>query len=564
MKGPSQYFSHRRSSDDEDEEDRKPAAKLRSSHEADATENADDGPQSGATSLASSTAAITEYSCDRGKAGWNPSRSGISLRKSSSTTSQVGSNPSRNASPTNAAAATVRADQSAVGRSVLVRLQWTVTLYLLSTVLAWSVFVCHILPTEAVWALFWIIISTGLMFQTLHATFRQWYRDVVVVGPGLGAFIPESLLRTMTQTTLHEMLTDETLVLEYRHLLLYFLPLSNEQLYVMLQRLAPQHRQRLYRRGAIGQMMLGEAFMRVLLGNAQYDQWRQLEPELDNGMGSTGATYSTPRESTVVVPATAPTIPAQTYLLSDDEGSDLGLDVSSEDLIGGNQAMAQRLGLFDTRPSPASHVAEADFVSTRPPQEVVTTVSRNAHDDYDDMNRYNDQEFQVLVDAMIEAVYGFVVNPVQAYVTSSFMLPAMQTASRHSLRTGIALLTFSTGNLIGLWTWSYAILFNLIESTRFRVPMIPRLPPSLRPSPHSQREGVVTPWTPLGDHWALHPSTATWSTALLGSASIGISYYSRQWVRRHMATLQSSGNSNGNLSPPKPGTKSLSKVNGSQ
>jgi hypothetical protein len=553
MKGTSQYFNHRRKSDDE--EDRKPAAKLLSSHETDATETADDSPQSGATSLASSTAAITEYSCDRRKGGWNTARGGISERKTSSMTSQFVPNPSRDASSANAPS-TVMADQSSTGRSLLLRLYWTVTFYLMSTALAGAVFVCHILPTEAVWALFWIIISTGLMVQTLHTTFRQWYRDVVILGSGLGAFIPESLLAMLTQTTLHEMLTDETLILEYRHLLLYFLPLSNEQLNIMLQRLAPQHRQRLYRRGGIGQMMLGESFMRILLGNAHYDQWRQLAQEPSNGIDNI------PRESAVVLPTAVPAMPTQTFLLSDDDGSDLGLDVSSEDLIGGEQALAERLGLVDARPSPVFNVDAADVIEDRPPEEVVTTVSRDAYDENDDVNRYNDQEFQVLVDSMIEAMYGFVLNPMQVYVASAYILPAMLRLSRQSLGMGITLLTFSTGNFIGLWTWSYAIMFNLFESTRSRVTMIPRLPSSLRPS--LQREGVVSPRTSLDIHWVLQSSTATWSTALLGSASIGISYYSRQWVRRHMSTLQSSRNISVNRSPRKLDQNSLAKSKDSQ
>jgi hypothetical protein len=454
--------------------------------------------------------------------------------------------------------------------STIVRLQRNIRFYAVSTVIAWIVFLCHILPTAALWALLWIVVSTGLMCQSLHTSIQQWLYNLVVVGPGLGSYVlPESIYILLTQTSLHEFMTDETVVLEYRHLLLYLLPLTNSQLHAMLHRLAPQHQQRLHRRGEIGHMICGEAIMHVLLGNVQYEQWRQSSqsgPSLDNGSNAAALDSSI---ETTVIPTPSPAIQERQHhqtllLLSDDEGSDLGLDVSSDDLIGGDSALVERLGLtLSLQSSPVLQVpplvnnqtnsisfATDSMVHSGPPNEVVTTrnneSSRNNRESSEYVNESddNEREYQVLVDALWESVYETFWNPMNDYIVSSYMVPAMRTLTRMSLRTGILLLSISTGNLFGLWGWSYNILYNTLQSARTRQILSPS---SQLTTPQVSTSSTVAPWTWERSVFTqsiwFNPSTTTWSTAILGGASMGISYYARQYVRRHAPSLNAGGRS---------------------
>lgn len=63
---------------------------------------------------------------------------------------------------------------------------------------------------------------------------------------GFLQYLPESMQRALTSTTLHEWMTDPAVFLEYRHMLLYFIPgLSPEQVEGMVRNLPPRHRDRL-------------------------------------------------------------------------------------------------------------------------------------------------------------------------------------------------------------------------------------------------------------------------------------------------------------------------------
>jgi hypothetical protein len=398
------------------------------------------------------------------------------------------------------------------------------------------------------------------MIQAFYTTIQEYYYHMVVMGPGLGSMLlPQSVYNLLTQESLHEFLTDEVMVLEYRHLLLYFLPISSTQLRDLLRRIAPQHQQRLQRRGEIGTLLFGESIMRIILGHAQYEQWRSrqsLSPNLLNSSGSNNAGTATP-------PIATPT----TLLLHDsfdDEHSDLGLDISGDDMIGGNDVLAQRLGLVDTRttsstiPSIVLNNNHRDTTTRALPNEVITTTSSsnrvNAPSSAPTSNTsavatrattYDDQEYQVLMDALWDSFYGTIWNPITDYVRTTYLVPILHRLSHVTFHTGVVLLSISTGNAFGIWGWSQQIMYNhwrMYSSTRGLLSTSSEQPTrattptnTTTPSSTDPRIEPTLSYQSLG--LFARPSTTTWSTALLGSASIGISYYSRRYVRRYHESM---------------------------
>ena len=441
-------------------------------------------------------------------------------------------------------------------------LQRNSMIYFGSTTVAWMVLWSHILPPVVLYTLLWIVISTVLMVQAFYTTLQEYYYHMVVMGPGLGSLLlPPSVYNLLTQESLHEFLTDEVMVLEYRHLLLYFLPISSTQLRDLLRRISPQHQQRLQRRGEIGTMLLGESMMRIILGHTQYEQWRTRHSSSSGlaALSNDGNNSNNSRNITMNGPSVMPrnhipssTIPHQvtaqqasprrnTTLLSDhsfddDEHSDLGLDISGDDLIGGNEALAERLGLTTTTTLPNEVITTSAATTSNATGTNRNSTAHTANDATARVATYDDQEYQVLIDAMWDSFYGAVWNPMADYVTTTYMVPTLRRISRVTLHSGIILLSISAGNICGLWEWWYQIIMN--NSRRGYLPTRGLISPAtpqnrdttpMYRNPSSQR--ATTSFPSFASY--SRPRTMTWSTALLGSASLGISYYSRRYVRNY-------------------------------
>jgi hypothetical protein len=92
---------------------------------------------------------------------------------------------------------------------------------------------------------------------------------------GIVQYLPESVVNTLTQVSFHQWMVDGTFFEENQHLLLYLIPgLNRDQLDAYVNRLVPRHRDSLHRQG-LGHVF-GESFMRLLVGNLQYEQQQRL------------------------------------------------------------------------------------------------------------------------------------------------------------------------------------------------------------------------------------------------------------------------------------------------
>lgn len=164
----------------------------------------------------------------------------------------------------------------------------------------------------------------------------------------------------LTSDSMHDFLSDESMVLEYRHMLLYFLPLTPAQRDRYIRQLAPRHQADLHRPG-LGRWFLSEDAMEWIMGERRY---RQLPP-----------IQETPTRRLLL---------DQPVAMDDDvtdsqvsEPSDLGLDVSVNDFAGGmsdQQALilGRRLGM--TAPNEDASEGNSDD----------PTAADNRDDTYDD------------------------------------------------------------------------------------------------------------------------------------------------------------------------------------
>ena len=346
-----------------------------------------------------------------------------------------------------------------------------------TSAIAAAVFLYVILPFTALVALATFFTSTSFLFFTTYQHARIEFQDAIQ-RRGFGDYLPESLWRTLTQTTLHENLQDPSMQIEYQHLMIYFMPgVTRRHLDRYLERMSPAHRDRLLRPG-LG-WFLGENFMRVILGNERMPRTPRVETDSDHPQIEMLASSPPPT-----------TTPRNRLLYDEDETveSDLGLQISSTDLVGGlseRQAsdMVRRLGVADTQDQATPAVDTP-----------VAQTSAVRHTDEDIEANFEEEEVQLIMDAMWVSFYFFV-DPVIDFVTERAMAFARPLTSRlFSYSLGLSLLSGGLG-LIGYWRGNLA------------PPSMPRL------------------------HYS--PSSDTiWSTALFGGVSAGVMLYARAFLMK--------------------------------
>jgi len=313
-------------------------------------------------------------------------------------------------------------------------------LWMGTTALGIAVMLYEVLPTAALTALLFIVASTGMFSQSAYWTARQWYYNTVVMGPGLAPLVPASLYEMLTQTSLDEYLTDPTFALEYRHLLLYFLPLSDRQREAALQQLAPAHRARLLRPG-LGHL-LPAPVERLLYGAAAVATTTPTQQPASTNATIALDDYNENENNGGEM--NAPGVQRQLLLYddSDDDESDLGLDVSTDDLTGGlsdNQAdmMARRLGLQHGTAENNNN----NNTPIRPRDESNNNDDNNTPIDEEEANR----ELDVLMNAFWDSAYGTVWSPVR----DAIVVPSVSFIRRAATWSAI----LGAGGY-GLWFWS--------------------------------------------------------------------------------------------------------------
>jgi len=139
-------------------------------------------------------------------------------------------------------------------------------------------FLFYALPLAAFISLALMISSMGALLPVIQSIVRARYEMEMQQPGGLTRYLPEYLRVLLTETSLHDFMTDDTFVMEHRYLLLYFMPgLQPEQLMGYINQLPERHRDALLQPG-LGRLMpsVMENFMRVDDGNNNGEGQQQL------------------------------------------------------------------------------------------------------------------------------------------------------------------------------------------------------------------------------------------------------------------------------------------------
>jgi hypothetical protein len=141
-----------------------------------------------------------------------------------------------------------------------------IILLLGSSALGLLLFLFYALPLAAFASLIFFVSSLGALLPVFSQMAIAQYQLEMQHPLGLVRYLPDSLRIMLTETTLHEFMADTTFFMEYRYLLLYFIPgLRPEQLMEYIDRLPSRHREALIRPG-LGRLMpsvIMESLMRI-------------------------------------------------------------------------------------------------------------------------------------------------------------------------------------------------------------------------------------------------------------------------------------------------------------
>jgi hypothetical protein len=272
-------------------------------------------------------------------------------------------------------------------------------------------FLYVVLPATALTALAAFLASFYLLINNAvaqHWCSLEYHR--LVVGRGIGEYMPAFLYQLLTQTSLHERWTaDSSFGLGYRHLLLYFLPLTEEQLHAFLERLAPHHVHQLRRRG-LGHFLLSPNLMRIVTGDERYP----------------------------VVSTTEEAVAPQKRLLFDEEDDDdssssMGLELVTIYFTGGLSdaqavTLARSLDLPPANSTPATTRTTVLPSYTAPPPPLLLPE--------DVQEAYAEELERVLNEAISGSLYDSVWTPTKTYVTD-FALFGMSTIAWYGSRVSV-------------------------------------------------------------------------------------------------------------------------------
>ena len=309
--------------------------------------------------------------------------------------------------------------------------------------LAFVSFLCATLPVSALVSFVLLVLSLiALAFLIYARILDEWNR--LLNGRGIGDFLPQSLYQLLAEESFHHFMTNNDAYLEHRYLLLYFLPgLSPDEIERYVARLAPRHRERVMRPGLAQFLPNRDFVMTVLMGRQRW------QPHTARGVVATAATATIPSSN-----QTAPAI--EVIVESDDrsEASDLGLNVSENDMAGGlsNQQasrLARTLGLSNStrvrevlNTSGSRRDMDTVMTSAIVARDDVKDQDDNADTDENDTQDYYDEEENVLTEAFWGAfnitvwpIYRSVMNQA-ARVTSPFTSRAIMFGSTLSVLSG--------------------------------------------------------------------------------------------------------------------------------
>ena len=271
-----------------------------------------------------------------------------------------------------------------------------------TAVLSLGTFVYLVLPTTALVALGLFLSSLALTVYTLQQAVVQEFQTAIQT-TGVGRYLlPTWLYDMLTQQSLHEFMTDPSFALEYRHLLLYFLPgISPERLHTYLQQLAPHHIQGLYRPGGVGHLVLGPTWMRILVGeegmptNQQQQQQQRIGSNNSNNDDTVG-----------LLPLPNNATPTR-LLLNDSSNNNnnnnnnhIKADADTE-----NESVSIDSSAASTTPSPNNNIVATPL----PPSPGRAPIPSELQDAYN-------QEERVLTNALSDTAYSAVWQPAVSYL----------------------------------------------------------------------------------------------------------------------------------------------------
>ncbi|KAL7547078.1 hypothetical protein ACHAWF_010394 [Thalassiosira exigua] len=159
-----------------------------------------------------------------------------------------------------------------------------------SAVVGLFLFLFYALPLAAFVSLALLASSTGALVPVAQSALRARYELEMEHPLGLTRYLPAYLREMLTETTLHEFMTDDRFFMEYRYLLLYFMPgLRPEQLADFIDQLPARHREALLQPG-LGRMMPSVMGNLMRLDDIHEEPANPDAPLLDNGdIASTGS-----------------------------------------------------------------------------------------------------------------------------------------------------------------------------------------------------------------------------------------------------------------------------------
>jgi hypothetical protein len=287
----------------------------------------------------------------------------------------------------------------------------------------------------------------GLLYK-LYQTFL-FELNLLMQGRGIGNYLPASIYEQLTQTSLHEYMSDRSYVNENAYLMLYMIPgLSRDQIDAYVGRLAPRHQNTLHRRG-LGNF-LGPAFMRLIVGDVGL---RTTAPTISASAAS--STVSIGADDTDAATTSSPVVPRRLVLppTIPEEGADDTSDLGEEDdptnvPVPSVQVHQQQQPAGTTNNNNSANSPVSTSPMTQSSQQQDTPLSEEA------VRAEAEAEEQVIYDAIGSAIATYM--GVAAGMVQSSARRSASLFSGNIFRASMSMTMLGVGvSIYGFWTGVY-------------------------------------------------------------------------------------------------------------
>lgn len=391
--------------------------------------------------------------------------------------------------------------------------------------------VLFLLATFSLPSLFFFTVTISTMAMAGQASYQRLL--IQINQRGLLYYLPESVQTYIRTTTLHEFMSDSTMFMEYRFLLLYFIPgLSEDQLMGFVNQLPEHRRQLLLNQGQVADIFLPESIRSRLYPISEIEDEIQYEEQMllaDDNNGNAG----NPMISSVHDGVPSDLVWESEEMNDVDDTNDNNHNNYHNRNHGNfrDQEVAEPADVDDSMQVSTVETNTATNSSSNAISNAIANAITNAESNTNSTSDW-DLDGSALSNAISTAVRSYA-REISESVSESLLSSVLSPAALVRSARVTSLLTFSS---IAQWSWTWSSMLGHVYPVRILSSLgYDSIARSIANSSRMESESRSAGERSLGDSYRTNlVGRVLLSSTMFMGVSTGMMYYARSSIRRSL------------------------------